>query len=148
MKKHGRNLLILILLIILILMLWPGASVAERPFFADNDGFLVIAHQGGNLVRPDNTMMAFEYAVELGVDVLEMDIHSSADGELVVIHDDTVDRTTDGNGRVNDLTLAELKSFDAAYDWSIDNGATYPYRGQGVTIPALEEVLKRSPPCP
>ncbi|MEM7331290.1 MAG: glycerophosphodiester phosphodiesterase [Chloroflexota bacterium] len=148
MKKHSRYLFLLLVLIIAILTLWPGQPVAERPFFVDNDGFLVIAHQGGNLVRPDNTMMAFNHAVELGVDVLEMDIHSSANGELVVIHDDTVDRTTDGNGRVNDLTLAELKTLDAAYDWSVDDGQTTPYRGQGVTIPALEELFQAFPDMP
>ena len=58
-------------------------------------------------------MLAFENAVALGVDVLEMDVHSTADGTLVLIHDDKVDRTTDGTGRVNDLTLAELQQLDA-----------------------------------
>jgi glycerophosphoryl diester phosphodiesterase len=74
-----------------------------------------------------------------------MDIHSSADGVLVTIHDDTVDRTTDGTGRVTDLTLAELKSLDAGSYWTEDGGATYPYRGQGVTIATLEEVFAAFP---
>ncbi len=150
MKKFGQMLLVFLLFALLFVVwrAWRVQPVEERPFFTNNDGFLVIAHQGGNLVRPDNTMMAFTHAVELGVDVLEMDIHSSADGELVVIHDDTVDRTTDGNGRVNDLTLAELQSYDAAYDWSIDDGETYPFRGEGVTIPALDEVFRAFPEMP
>jgi glycerophosphoryl diester phosphodiesterase len=146
MKGYGRILIIIIVLMLVGIGIRAliVAPVPEHPFFAGDD-FLVIAHQGGNLVRPDNTMVAFDHAVELGVDVLEMDIHSSKDGVLVVIHDDTVERTTDGNGRIQDLTLAEIKTLDAAYDWSIDDGATYPYRGQGVTVPTLEEVFEAFP---
>lgn len=106
---------------------------------------LVIAHQGGEGLRPSNTMAAFEHAMSLGVDVLEMDIHSSADGVLVVIHDATVDRTTDGTGRVQDLTLAQLQALDAGHYWSADGGQSYPFRGQGITIPALEEIFQAWP---
>jgi glycerophosphoryl diester phosphodiesterase len=78
-----------------------------------------------------------------------MDIHSSADGVLVVIHDDTVDRTTDGTGRVNDMTLEELKALDAGYHWPTleeEAGRTdRPFRGQGATIPALEEIFEAFP---
>ena len=62
----------------------------DHPFLADTPDVLVMAHQGGEHIRPDNTMAAFEYAYELGVEVLEMDIHSTADGHLGVIHEDTV----------------------------------------------------------
>lgn len=110
---------------------------------------LVIAHQGGDGLRPGNTMVAFENAVALGVDMLEMDIHSTKDGVLVVIHDDTIDRTTDGSGRVQDYTFEELQQFDAGYDWpTLEEEAERtdrPYRGQGITIPALEEVLAAFP---
>ncbi|MBZ0320440.1 MAG: glycerophosphodiester phosphodiesterase [Anaerolineae bacterium] len=125
----------------------------------ENTGPLVIAHQGGDGLRPSNTMLAFEYAVEIGVDMLEMDIHSTSDGVLVVIHDDTVDRTTDGTGKVNEMTYAEVQQLDAAYHWPTlreDEGrdfteqpeGEYPYRGQGVTIPALEDVLTAFPDMP
>lgn len=132
---------------VLLYLAWRAQPVPDHPFFAQ-DEVMVIAHQGGNLLRPDNTMMAFAHAVELGVDVLEMDIHSTADGEIVVIHDDTVDRTTNGNGRVNDLTLAEIQTLDAAYNWRVDDGQTYPYRGQGVVIPTLESVFQAFPDMP
>lgn len=109
----------------------------------------VVAHQGGNHLRPDNTMLAFEHAVELGVDALEMDVHSTADGVLVVIHDETVDRTTNGSGAVKDMTFAELRELDAAYNWPHhENSDEHPYRGRGIRIPSLEEVLRRFPDMP
>jgi glycerophosphoryl diester phosphodiesterase len=87
-------------------------------------------------------MLAFGKAVALGVDALEMDIHSTADGVLVVSHDPQVDRVTNDKGRINDLRLADLKMLDAGYWWTADSGQTYPYRGQGITIPTVEEVFQ------
>lgn len=119
---------------------------AEHPFFAQFEQRpLVMAHQGGNGLWPDNTLYAFEQAAAMGVDVLEMDIHSTADGVLVVMHDDTVDRTTDGSGPIQSLTLEEIKALDAGYHWSADEGGTFPYRGQGITVPTLEEVFAAFP---
>jgi glycerophosphoryl diester phosphodiesterase len=118
----------------------------ERSFFENQDDVLVIAHQGGDGLFPSNTLYAFEAAAKLGVDVLELDVHSSKDGELVVIHDDTVDRTTDGTGNVNELTLAELKTLDAGYAWSPERkDESFPYRDKGITIPTLEEVFQNFP---
>ncbi len=136
--------IIIVFIVIYLILAWIAKPVPDHPFFED-DKFLVIAHQGGEELRPSNTMASFSHAVELGVDVLEMDIHSTADGALVVIHDDTVDRTTDGSGRVQDLTFAQVKELDAGYYWTDDDGASYPFRGQGITIPALEEVLAAFP---
>jgi glycerophosphoryl diester phosphodiesterase len=107
-----------------------------------------MAHRGGKGLWPENTLYAFERAVDLGVHVLEMDIHSTADGVLVVIHDDTVDRTTDGRGPVQGMGLAELKTLDAGYMWSSDDGQTFPYRGQGIAVPTLEEVFAALPATP
>ena len=94
---------------------------------------------------PENTLYAFERAAALGADVLEMDLRRSADGELVVLHDDTVDRTTDGNGSVATLTVEQLKRLDAAHRWTPDGGKTYPHRGKGLVIPKLSEVFQRLP---
>ena len=90
-------------------------------------------------------MLSFAKADELPIDGLEIDIHSTADGELVVIHDATVDRTTDGSGVVGSFTLVELKQLDAGYHWTNDDGKTFPFRGQGVTIPTLAEVFETFP---
>jgi glycerophosphoryl diester phosphodiesterase len=149
MQNIGRFLLIsLAVAVAVLLVVWLTSRPADERGFFDLETPLVIAHQGGERLRPSNTMASFRNAMDLGVDVLEMDIHSSADDVLVVIHDDTVDRTTDGTGRVHDLTLAELQQLDAGEYWTDDDGQTYPYRGQGITIPALEEVLGAFPGMP
>jgi glycerophosphoryl diester phosphodiesterase len=106
---------------------------------------LVMAHRGGAGLWPENTMHAFSRAVEMGVDVLEMDMHSTKDGVLVIIHDSTVDRTTNGSGHVNELTLEELKALDAGYRWSPDGGRSFPLRGHGLTVPTLQEAFKAFP---
>ncbi|HLL72088.1 MAG TPA: glycerophosphodiester phosphodiesterase [Pyrinomonadaceae bacterium] len=115
----------------------PDTTVARRT--------LVLAHRGGAGLWPENTAHAFRQAVALGVDVLEMDLHATSDGALVVIHDGTVERTTNGTGRVNALTLAELKKLDAGYRWTNDGGRTFPFRGKGITVPTLGEVLEEFP---
>ncbi len=150
----GRRIVIAVRVVALLLVVGYAAlaatsePVAENAFSVD-DEFLVIAHQGGDGLRPSNTMAAFENAVRLGVDVLEMDVHTTADGVLVVIHDASIDRTTDGTGRVQDYTFAALTQFDAGYDWPTlaeESARTdRPYRGQGITIPALDEVLRAFP---
>ncbi|HEX8632622.1 MAG TPA: glycerophosphodiester phosphodiesterase [Pyrinomonadaceae bacterium] len=115
----------------------PAAGAPRRP--------LVMAHRGGAGLWPENTAHAFAQAAALGADVLEMDLHSTADGALVVVHDATVDRTTNGAGRVSALTLAELKRLDAGYRWTNDGGRTHPFRGKGITVPTLREVLDAFP---
>jgi glycerophosphoryl diester phosphodiesterase len=109
---------------------------------AQQDGRpLVMAHRGGAGLWPENTIYAFERAVTMKVDVLEMDMRATADNQLVIIHDSTVDRTTDGSGPVSALTLEELKRLDAGYRWSPDGGRSFPMRGRGLTIPTLSEIL-------
>jgi len=106
---------------------------------------LVIAHQGGEGEYPGNTMPAFENASRAGADVLDTDMHITKDGVFVLIHDATVDRTTNGKGAIRDLMLSEIKQLDAAYSFTTDNGATFPYRGRGVTVPTLEELFDAFP---
>jgi len=112
-------------------------------------GVTVLAHQGGDGLWPGDTLYAFRHAAALGADVLELDIHESADRRIVVIHDDTVDRTTDGHGDVKLMTLAELQALDAGYRWSPDPQAkTFPYRGRGIRIPTLKAVFDAFPGKP
>lgn len=105
-------------------------------------------HRGASGTLPENTMPAFEAALELGADALELDVHRSTDGEIVVIHDPTLDRTTDGTGPVRERTLEELRGFDAGYRFSPDGGRTFPFRGEGFSIPTLREVLETFPDTP
>lgn len=113
----------------------PG--LAEQPV-------TVIAHAGAQAYAPQNTMPAFELALELGAHALEMDLQLSADGHVVVIHDGTVDATTEGTGRVADLTLDELRELDAGHAFPGPDG-DFPYRDRGVRIPTLDEVLTAFP---
>ncbi len=113
--------------------------------FAAKRGAIVFAHRGGSRRWPENTMLAFQNAADLGVDALELDIHSTADGEIVVIHDPFVDRVTNGTGAVQNFTLAELQQLDAGYWWSEDGEHSYPFRGRGLTIPTLAEVFTTFP---
>jgi len=125
-----------------------GKPARAHPFFAGPATParpLVIAHRGGAGLWPENTLHAFERAAELGADVLELDVRSSADGEMVVVHDATLERTTDGAGRVADKTVAELKRLDAGHRWTADGGRTFPFRGRGLTVPTLREVFERLP---
>ncbi|GAA4010151.1 glycerophosphodiester phosphodiesterase [Deinococcus rubellus] len=108
----------------------------------------ILAHQGGEDLWPSNTLLAFDNAAKLGVQMLDTDMHATKDGTLVLSHDDTVDRLTDGHGAIRDLTLAQLKTFDAGYNFTPDSGQTYPYRGQGLTIPTLDEALTAHPELP
>jgi len=130
-----------------ILLAWSllARPVPEHPYYVDRPPVMVIAHQGGDDLWPGDTLFAFQNAADLGVDVLEMDLHITKDDVLVLIHDETVDRTTNGSGSVEEMTLAEIKALDAGYRWSPDGGATFPFRGQGITIPSLEEVFQAFP---
>src|SRR5919107_899070 len=99
-----------------------------------------IAHRGGAGLAPENTLEGFREGLRVGAGALELDVHTTADGHVVVIHDATVDRTTDSTGTVREMTLAELKRLDAGYRFTRDGGGTFPYRGKGIRIPALQEV--------
>ena len=122
--------------------LHPHQVLPDHIFFDAPEPW-VIAHQGGRGLWPENTLYAFNRANQLGVDVLEMDLRVTTDGELVVIHDAIVDRTTNGKGRVDAMTLAELRELDAGYGFE-DAGA-FPHRGRGLTVPTLGEVLSEFP---
>ena len=150
-RRLGRGLLALVAVlgVAYLVALWVAVPRADHPYFTEllGPGPHVHAHQGGDHLWPGNTMLAFEGAQALGVDVLELDVHLSADGEVVVIHDATVERTSDGSGAVADLTLAELRELDFGYRWRPPGGApdAFPYRGQGIRIPTLREVLEAFP---
>ena len=108
-------------------------------------GPLLIGHRGAAGLAPENTMLSFREAVgRWQVDMVELDVHASADGHCVVIHDPTVDRTTDGSGAVAEKTLAQLQALDAGYRFEDEDGEL-SYRGRGATIPTLEEVLSAFP---
>ena len=114
----------------------------------DLDARPVIAHRGASGLAPENTLPAFELAVRQGADALELDVRLTRDGAAVVIHDATLERTTDRSGPVLAHTLAELRMADAGARFTPDRGRTFPFRGTGVRIPTLAEVLWALPKVP
>jgi glycerophosphoryl diester phosphodiesterase len=108
----------------------------------------VIAHRGASGYAPENTLPAFELAENQGADAFELDVRLTRDGAPVVVHDETLDRTTNLAGPVRARTLAELRQADAGFRFSSDRGATTPYRGAGVQMPTLAEVLWAFPAVP
>jgi glycerophosphoryl diester phosphodiesterase len=102
---------------------------------------VAVAHRGGSKLRPENTIAAFEHGLALGADAIECDVHLSRDGDVVIIHDPTLDRTTDATGLVVERTARELAEVDAGYRFGADAG--FGYRGRGFGVPRLADVLER-----
>lgn len=102
---------------------------------------IVVAHRGASAQAPENTMEAFRLGVEAGADAIELDVHLTADGQLAVIHDDTLDRTTDRRGAVRELSMDEIRQADAGANFTRPGDAGFPFRGQAMTVPTLPEVL-------
>lgn len=129
----------------LAIFLWPVKERPERAFYrSDDPDVLVIAHRGGKGLAPEGTMAAFDNAASLEVDVFEYDTHMTSDGHLVVIHDDTVDRTTNGSGKVNEMSLEDVQLLDAGYNF-VDDAGEYSSRDKGVYIPTVEEMFQKYP---
>jgi glycerophosphoryl diester phosphodiesterase len=118
------------------------AKVYADDLFGPGSPIRVIGHRGAAAFAPENTLPSFEHALEVGVDAVELDVQCSADDHVVVIHDPTLERTTDGTGTVEEHTLADLRAFDAGYRFTTDDGATHPYRGKGVSISTLDEIVE------
>jgi glycerophosphoryl diester phosphodiesterase len=117
-----------------------------HPFFRGLTPTLHISHRGGALLAPENTLVAFRMAVErYHTHMLETDVHLTRDGALVVAHDDTLERCTNGEGPLAAHTLAELQWLDAGHRFTPDGGRTFPFRGQGVRLPSLREALRAFP---
>lgn len=139
-------LIVLAILVVIALvhtLLYAVFPRKQRPVFPELKKPLMLTHQGGELLAPTNTMAAFDHAHEIGgSDFFDIDVHLSKDGYLVGIHDETVDRTTNGHGRVDAYTLAELQALDAGYHFQ-DLQGQYSYRGKGVQILALEDIFKK-----
>ena len=114
----------------------------------DLDARPVVAHRGASAQAPENTLLAFELAIQQGADAFELDVRVTRDGAAVVIHDERLDRTTDLTGLVRARTLAELRVADAGYRFTLDRGRSFPFRHQAVRVPTLAEVLWAFPAMP
>jgi glycerophosphoryl diester phosphodiesterase len=119
--------------------------MSARSRYLDLPGPWLVAHRGGSLLAPENTLAAFDRAVSLGADAIETDVRVTADGVVVTFHDDDTARLLGAPGTIEGRTLAELSRLDAGWGFTADGGATFPFRGAGLTVPPLEEVLARYP---
>ncbi len=120
-------------------------SYSEKEHVFLQDTLAVVAHRGGSLEAPENTLESFQKALEISPHIiLELDIRITKDDVFVVIHDDSVDRTTDGKGRVRDLTLKEIKALNAGYHFTSKEGI-FPYRENPIQVPTLKEVVQAVP---
>lgn len=104
----------------------------------------VFGHRGAAGLAPENTLPSFALGIELGADILELDVHATRDGEIVVFHDPTLERTTSGEGALKELSFAQLQKLDAGHHFTRD-GRDHPYRGHGITVPSFEQLLLRFP---
>ncbi|MDH4333976.1 MAG: glycerophosphodiester phosphodiesterase family protein [Chloroflexota bacterium] len=105
---------------------------------------LVVAHRGAPTEAPENTMEAYRLGVAAGADAIELDVHLTADGQLVVIHDETLERTTDATDAVARLSMDEIRRADAGHHFSAEDGS-FPFRGKGLRVPTLPEVIEWLP---
>lgn len=104
----------------------------------------VFGHRGAAGVAPENTLPSFALAAALGATYLELDVHATSDGEIVVLHDPLLDRTTNGEGPVRERRWCDVAALDAGWHFTHD-GRNYPYRGQGVRVPRLADVVAAHP---
>src|SRR5678809_987163 len=122
----------------------PPKALSPTPLAASaffNNKPQVFAHRGGCELGPENTIAAFDIGMSTGADGLELDVHLSADGVVVVHHDKTLDRTTNGSGPISARSAQELARVDAGYWFA--RGEQYPFRGLGIGVPTLQDVLMR-----
>lgn len=106
---------------------------------------MILAHQGASGHAPSNTLTAIRLGIEMGADALETDVHMTRDGHVVISHDDTIDRLSNGTGFIKYKSLEALRQYDFGYRFTVDGGQTFPYRDRGVTIPTLDDVLEQFP---
>ena len=141
------RLILSFIIILLIFALHRAITVGPRTLLAPlaTERPLLFAHRGGSALAPENTLVAFRNAANLGADALELDVRLTADDELVVFHDETVERTTGGTGAVREKTLAHMRELDAGYHFTTDGGDSYPFRGQGVGISTIGEIFAAFP---
>ncbi len=110
-----------------------------------NNRPLIMAHRGDSVAMPENTLLSMKSAIDVGVDFIETDVRLSKDDEPMLFHDDTLERTTGVSGTIRDMTYDELKGIDVGFNFTMDEGKSYPYRGKGMTILSLREAFEAFP---
>ena len=123
------------------------ARVGQTTRYLEGPRPRLFAHRGASGTHPENTLEAFAAGLAAGAERLELDVHATADGHVVVLHDAALERTTDGSGPVRERTLAELRALDAGHAFTTADGR-HPWRGRGIRVPTLDELLAAHPGVP
>lgn len=137
----------IIFAVVFVCLVISGCNTSHPPnntthtSLLESEDLLIIAHRGASAYAPEHTILAYKKAVELGADYIEIDLQMTKDGHLVAMHDDTVDRTTNGEGKVSDYTLVELKKLDAGSWFNKANPSQASPDFEGLTIPTLREIF-------
>tara|TARA_A100001011_G_scaffold379730_1_gene446127 strand:+ start:73 stop:978 length:906 start_codon:yes stop_codon:yes gene_type:complete len=141
LKKYFLFTIILFLALTFFYFRLNGHKADNLRYIENKKIILNIAHRGGLGLSPENTITSFNRAIKEGADILELDIRSTSDSILVLLHDEAVDRTTDGKGRISELTLKEAKRLNAGYRWTENDSLSFPFRALNIKIPTFNEFL-------
>ena len=141
LKKYFLFTIILFSVLTFFYFHLTNQEVGSIRYIDNQNNVLNIAHRGGLGLSPENTIVSFQRAIKEGADILELDIRSTSDSMLVLLHDETVDRTTNGKGRISDLTLKEAKTLNAGYWWTENDSLSFPFRTLNIKIPTFNEFL-------
>jgi glycerophosphoryl diester phosphodiesterase len=141
--KYKKSLFLAMSVFLIGVIIYINLSIyLDNSFGRVDDKFLIIGHRGASAYAPEHTIKSYEIALELGVDYIELDLQMTKDGYLIAMHDSTVDRTTDGTGKVSNLTLSEIKQLDVG-SWFNEEYPKYAKKEyEGLQVPTLDEILK------
>ncbi|MFP3323344.1 glycerophosphodiester phosphodiesterase [Planococcus sp. SIMBA_160] len=139
-----KKLLIVLVIVVIcatVYILWDAGKDEQHSALLDEDAFLLIAHRGASAIAPEHTLASYQLAVDMDADYIEIDLQMTKDGVLVALHDDTVDRTTDGSGKVAEMDLADIKKLDAGSWFNAENPDRAKAEYVGIQVPTLEEIF-------
>ncbi|GGP17327.1 glycerophosphodiester phosphodiesterase [Oceanobacillus neutriphilus] len=145
MKKSIFLLISIIIILVLLIFFafkFSEADADDKSNLLDSDSFIYIAHRGASGQAPEHTMTSYQQAKELGADYIEIDLQMTKDKQLIAMHDDTVNRTTDGSGAVNEMTLDEIKELDAGSWFNEENPDYIKEEYIGASVPSLREIFE------
>lgn len=137
--------LVIVLVVVMIsaavYILGDAGKNDQQSALLDEDAFLLIAHRGASAMAPEHTLASYQLAMDMGADFIEIDLQMTKDGVLVALHDDTVDRTTDGSGKVAEMDLADIKRLDAGSWFNAEKPDRAKDEYVGIQVPTLEEIF-------
>lgn len=139
-----KKMLIVLMVVMIcaaVYMLGDTSENDQHSALLDEDAFVLIAHRGGSAIAPEHTLASYQMAVDMNADFIEIDLQMSKDGVLVAFHDDTVDRTTDGSGKVAKMDLADIKKLDAGSWFNAEKPDRAKDEYVGIQVPTLEEIF-------